>query len=118
MFYPDSFGFQYSTFIHHRRYITTVTDRILKNTLQGYEILTWNFKKSNLTESEIECIFESPEFGFFRGYVSYEPKVCTRMFLDGGTEFSWNVYICVYTYTSDSSVLHLSRFLRLFLHLK
>ena len=65
MFFPDSFGFQYSSFIHHRSYITTVTDRILKNTLQEYEILTRNFKKSNLTESAIECIFEYPDFKFF-----------------------------------------------------
>jgi hypothetical protein len=28
MFFPDSLGFQYSSFIHHRFYVTTVMDRI------------------------------------------------------------------------------------------
>jgi hypothetical protein len=66
MFFPVSFGFQYSSLIHHRHYITTFTDRIeKKNTLKEYEILTRNFKKSNLTDSEIKCIFESPKFRFF-----------------------------------------------------
>jgi len=117
MFFPDSFGFQYSSFIHHRRYITTVTDRILKYTLQECEILTRNFKKSNLTESEIECIFESPVFRFLRLLFilaeALHQDVSTK-----GREFSWNAYICVHTCISDSSLLHFSRFLRLFLHLK
>jgi hypothetical protein len=71
MFFPDNLGFQYSSFIHHRRYITTVTDRILKNTLQVYEILKRNFKKIKPNRVRNRVHFRVSGFQIFGGYISY-----------------------------------------------
>ena len=70
MFFADSFGFQYSSFIHHRRYITAATDRILKNTLQEHEILTRNFKKIKPNRVRNRVHFRVSGVRIFRGYVS------------------------------------------------